>query len=308
MGDLMHALPALTEAKEFNQDIVFDWVVDRSFSEVPKWHPAVNKVIKTDHRNWKKQFFSPESRDALRSVINDINNTEYDLVIDMQNNLKSSFVSYLCKHKVTGMDFKSVREFPAHLSYNKKINISKDLHAITRQNIILAEALGYSTLNSSDYGITDVNFIKPSFNLPSEYVVLVQNASWKTKQWSIVNWQLLVNHLDKLGIDMILPSGNEEEYQRAKKISSVSGKTHVLKPIPLNEIAYIMNKAKFSVCSDTGLAHLSAVVDTPSLTLYGPTDTKLIGTKGNNQFHIIGSDNNINSISIEEVINKLPAV
>jgi heptosyltransferase-1 len=308
MGDLMHALPALTEAKEFNQDIVFDWVVDRSFSEVPKWHPAVNKVIKTDHRNWKKQFFSPESRDALRSVINDINNTEYDLVIDMQNNLKSSFVSYLCKHKVTGMDFKSVREFPAHLSYNKKINISKDLHAITRQNIILSEALGYSTLNSSDYGITDVNFIKPSFDLPSEYVVLVQNASWKTKQWSIVNWQLLVNHLDKLGIDMILPSGNEEEYQRAKKISSVSGKTHVLKPIPLNEIAYIMNKAKFSVCSDTGLAHLSAVVDTPSLTLYGPTDTKLIGTKGNNQFHIIGSDNNINSISIEEVINKLPAV
>jgi heptosyltransferase-1 len=308
MGDLMHALPALTEAKEFNQDIVFDWVVDRSFSEVPKWHPAVNKVIKTDHRNWKKQFFSPESRDALRSVINDINNTEYDLVIDMQNNLKSSFVSYLCKHKVTGMDFKSVREFPAHLSYNKKINISKDLHAITRQNIILSEALGYSTLNSSDYGITDVNFIKPSFNLPSEYVVLVQNASWKTKQWSIVNWQLLVNHLDKLGIDMILPSGNEEEYLRAKKISSVSGKTHVLKPIPLNEIAYIMNKAKFSVCSDTGLAHLSAVVDTPSLTLYGPTDTKLIGTKGNNQFHIIGSDNNINSISIEEVINKLPAV
>jgi len=308
MGDLMHALPALTEAKEFNQDIVFDWVVDRSFSEVPKWHPAVNKVIKTDHRNWKKQFFSPESRGALRSVINDINNTEYDLVIDMQNNLKSSFVSYLCKHKVTGMDFKSVREFPAHLSYNKKINISKDLHAITRQNIILSEALGYSTLNSSDYGITDVNFIKPSFDLPSEYVVLVQNASWKTKQWSIVNWQLLVNHLDKLGIDMILPSGNEEEYQRAKKISSVSGKTHVLKPIPLNEIAYIMNKAKFSVCSDTGLAHLSAVVDTPSLTLYGPTDTKLIGTKGNNQFHIIGSDNNINSISIEEVINKLPAV
>lgn len=308
MGDLMHALPALTEAKEFNQDIVFDWVVDRSFSEVPKWHPAVNKVIKTDHRNWKKQFFSPESRDALRSVINDINNTEYDLVIDMQNNLKSSFVSYLCKHKVTGMDFKSVREFPAHLSYDKKINISKDLHAITRQNIILSEALGYSTLNSSDYGITDVNFIKPSFDLPSEYVVLVQNASWKTKQWSIVNWQLLVNHLDKLGIDMILPSGNEEEYLRAKKISSVSGKTHVLKPIPLNEIAYIMNKAKFSVCSDTGLAHLSAVVDTPSLTLYGPTDTKLIGTKGNNQFHIIGSDNNINSISIEEVINKLPAV
>ena len=44
-----------------------------------------------------------------------------------------------------------------------------------------------------------------------------------------------------------------------------------------------MKKAKFSVCSDTGLAHLSAVVNTPSMTLYGPTDTKLIGTEGINQ-------------------------
>jgi len=308
MGDLMHALPALTEANEIIQNIEFDWVVDRSFLEVPKWHPAVKKVITTDHRNWKKQFLSSESREALRSVITEINNTEYDLVIDMQNNLKSSFLSYLCKHKVTGMDSKSAREYPAHLSYNKKINISKDLHAITRQKMILAEALKYSTSDSSNYGISDVNFRKPSIDLPSEYVVLVQNASWKTKQWSIANWQLLVKHLDSRGIGMILPSGNEEEYQRAEQISSFSDKAHALKPLPLNEVAYIMNKAKFSVCSDTGLAHLSAVVGTSSLTLYGPTDTKLIGTEGKDQFHIIGSDNNVDSISIEEVISKLPAV
>ena len=55
-------------------------------------------------------------------------------------------------------------------------------------------------------------------------------------------------------------------------------------------------KAEFSVCSDTGLAHLSAVVETPSVTLYGPTDTKLIGTEGNNQLHLVGSNNNIDSI------------
>ena len=308
MGDLMHALPALTEAKEHFKEIEFDWVVDKAFSEVPKWHPAVNKIITTDHRNWKKQLLSPNSRKAFRAVIHEINTTDYDLVIDMQNNLKSALVSIMCKHQVIGMDSKSVREYPAHFSYNKKISISKALHAITRQKILLSNALGYSTSSLIDYGVSDMEFKKPSFNLPDRYVVLVQNASWKTKQWSIANWQLLVKHFDDSGIEMILPSGNEEEHQRAKQIASFSDKAYALRPLPLNETAHIMKKAEFSVCSDTCLAHLSAVVETPSVTLYGPTDTKLIGTEGKNQLHLVGSNNNIDSISIEDVISKLPSI
>ena len=58
MGDLMHALPALTEAKENIQDLSFDWVVDKNFSSVPSWHPLVDNIITTDHRNWKKHLFS----------------------------------------------------------------------------------------------------------------------------------------------------------------------------------------------------------------------------------------------------------
>jgi heptosyltransferase-1 len=206
------------------------------------------------------------------------------------------------------MDSKSVREYPAHFSYNKKISISKALHAITRQKILLSNALGYSTSSLNDYGVSHMEFKKPLFNLPDRYVVLVQNASWKTKQWSIANWQLLVKHFDDSGIEMILPSGNEEEHQRAKQIASFSDNAYALRPLPLNETAHIMKKAEFSVCSDTGLAHLSAVVETPSVTLYGPTDTKLIGTEGKNQLHLVGSNNNIDSISIEDVISKLPSI
>ena len=35
MGDLMHALPALTDAAKKIPNIKFDWVVDENFSEVP---------------------------------------------------------------------------------------------------------------------------------------------------------------------------------------------------------------------------------------------------------------------------------
>ena len=57
--------------------------------------------------------------------------------------------------------------------------------------------------------------------------------------------------------------------------------------LSLNEVAAIINKASGAVCSDTGLAHLAAVAGIPTVTLYGATDPKLIGTYGKNQQHII---------------------
>ena len=306
MGDLMHALPALTEAKEHITDISFDWVVDKNFASVPSWHPLVDKTIVTDHRNWRRQLFSKKSRESLQQVLREINGTQYDLVVDMQNNLKSALVSFLSKHRVTGMDAKSVREYPAHLAYSTKINVDKDLHAIERQKKLLAEALDYSySMKNVDYGALLETFIEPNINLPNKYVVLVQNASWITKQWSIAKWQKLVQYFDGKNIKMILPSGNLNELERAKEIASISTNAQAIDLMPLNEIAYIIKNANFCICSDTGLAHLSALSGTPSITLYGPTETALIGTYGKNQVHIVGKNNDINNIEVSDVLDNL---
>ena len=306
MGDLMHALPALTEANSHVEDISFDWVVDTNFASVPSWHPLVNKIIMTDHRNWKKHLFSKDSRKSLREVINQINESDYDVVVDMQNNLKSAFISYLCKHDVVGMDSRSVREYPAHLAYSKKINADKKLHAIERQKKLLGEALGYDYKRKFiDYGASFKNFIEPNIKLPNKYIVLVQNASWVTKQWSIENWQHLIQYLENKGIDMLLPSGNLKELERAKEICSISEKANALDLMSLNEIAYIVKNADFCICSDTGLAHLSALTGTPSITLYGPTKTSLIGTTGINQNHLVGNNMDINEILVSDVIDEL---
>ena len=306
MGDLMHALPALTEAKEHIEDISFDWVVDTNFASVPSWHPSVDKIITTDHRNWKKQLFSKNSRKSLREIINQINENNYDLVVDMQNNLKSAFISYLCKHNVVGLDSKSAREYPAHLAYSKRINVDKNLHAIERQKKLLGDALGYEyEQDLINYGASFNTFTKPNITLPDKYFVLVQNASWVTKQWSIKNWQQLILCLEDKGIVVLLPSGNLEELERAKEICSASEKAQAIDLMSLNEIAYMVQHADFCICSDTGLAHLSALIGTPSITLYGPTKTSLIGTTGINQNHLIGDNEDINQILVSDVINEL---
>ena len=167
MGDLIHALPALTEAKDHINNITFDWVVDKSFSSVPKWHPNVKNTIETNHREWKLNLFSSKSRDEMKKVINTIDSTEYDLIIDMQSNIKSALLSFMCKSSVVGLDAKSVREYPAHFAYKNKIRVPKDMHAVERQKQQLASALGYETnISNRDYGISKTNFKNPN-NLTS---------------------------------------------------------------------------------------------------------------------------------------------
>ena len=56
MGDVIHTLPALTDARRAYPDIQFDWVVEEGFAEIPSWHPAVDRVIPVAIRRWRKNL------------------------------------------------------------------------------------------------------------------------------------------------------------------------------------------------------------------------------------------------------------
>ncbi|MEC7911099.1 MAG: lipopolysaccharide heptosyltransferase I [Pseudomonadota bacterium] len=306
MGDLMHALPALTDASKQIPNIEFDWVVDESFSEIPLWHPKVNSVIKTNHRIWKRNIFSFKLLNEINNIKKILNNKNYDAVIDMQNNLKSAAVSYLIKEPVNGMDKESVREYLAHFAYQFKHTIVKDDHAINRQRNLLAMSLDYKIKEEKlDYGITTNTFKKPKLQLPKNYLFLVHNASWPSKMWPISYWQELIKYINQEGFIGLLPSGSIEEYERAREIASVSDQCIALKTLSLNETAFIINQAEGCVCSDTGLAHLAALLNKPSVTMYSVTKTGLIGTKGKNQKHIISSDSKMESIHPQLVWKEL---
>lgn len=290
MGDLMHALPALTDAVKKFPQIQFDWVVDEAFAEVPSWHPAVRKVITTSHRRWKKSAWQTLMGGELRQFYRALNAEQYDVVVDMQNNLKSALVSKLRRGPVYGLDKNSCRERPAHLAYQYPLAVDPQQHAVDRMRQILAKALNYDVPNS--VGHYDANFKKyplPElpFALPQRYVFFVHNASWLTKLWPVTYWQHLVLLARAEGYTVLLPNGNEAEYQRAKQIAAVDEQAFALPRLSLNHVAALMHHANGAICSDTGLAHLAAVAGTPAITLYGATDTALIGTYGKHQQHLV---------------------
>ena len=95
MGDVIHTLPALTDASEAIDGIRFDWVVEEGFSEIPAWHPAVDRVIPVAIRRWRKHPLITWRNGEWRKFRETVDQTNYDIVIDAQGLLKSAWLTPL---------------------------------------------------------------------------------------------------------------------------------------------------------------------------------------------------------------------
>jgi heptosyltransferase-1 len=84
LGDVIHTLPAVTDARRANRRLEFDWVVEENFVEVPGWHPAVGRVIPVALRRWRKNVLGTLRSGEFSAFRKDIKREHYDLVIDAQ--------------------------------------------------------------------------------------------------------------------------------------------------------------------------------------------------------------------------------
>ena len=288
MGDLMHALPALTDARRMVPNITFDWVVDEAFSEVPSWHPAVENIIPSAHRRWKKNLKQSVFGGQLKNFYTRLNAENYDIILDAQNNLKSAVIAGLRRGQCHGLDRFSIREKPAHWAYRYRHPADKSLHAIARQRQLFAQAIGYQVPQSSpDYGIDRSRLRLPDIDLPNRYLVFVHNASWTTKLWPNHHWDQLIKKAGQAGYSVVLPSGNDEELQRAQRLAAHHNNAMALPKLTLSQVGAILEKSVGAVCCDTGLCHLAGLLNVPSVSFYGPTSAALIGATGLNQQHLI---------------------
>lgn len=290
MGDLIHALPAMTDAARAIPGISFDWVIEKNFSEVAKWHPAVKNIIPSSHRKWKKDLVGSLKNGEIQQFIGSVRKEKYDLVIDGQTSLKSAFIMLLTRGLRCGLDRHSARESLASWVYQKKYYVDKHLHAIKRLRLLFSQALDYPLLDTPvDYGIANRKFALPTFPLPKPYLVFVHNASWQSKLWPEAYWRRLIILAAIDGFNVLLPWGNDEEKLRALRIGEHHPNAKVLPFCNLTQHAAILQNSHGAICSDTGLSHLAAALNVPALTLYGSTSAQLIGTTGLHQKHGVTS-------------------
>lgn len=302
LGDVIHTLPALTDAARVFPDIRFDWVVEESFAEIPAWHPAVDRVIPVAVRRWRKHPLKARQSGEWQAFTRTISSTGYDAVIDAQGLFKSAFLCRFARSPVHGLDWKSAREPLAGLFYDNRHPVPWGRHAVLRVRELFAQALGYrlpeeasgpsdgaTRASAATYGLDHARVLATAAHQPDTsrpYLVFLHGTTWATKHWPETYWRQLAERASAHGWAVRLPWGSITEHERADRIVAGIPGASVLPRLTLTDLAAELAEARACVAVDTGLGHLAAALDVPTLSLFGPTNPGYTGAWGQRQHHL----------------------
>jgi heptosyltransferase-1 len=289
LGDILHTLPALTDASRAIPGIRFDWTLEEDFIEIPLWHASVDRVITMAHRRWRQTPIRSFMGTEFRRYLTELRERHYDAVIDAQGQIiKTIWIVRAARGRRYGLDWRTAREALAALFYDRRVHVSKGQHAVERIRQLFAAALGYpAPTGIGDYGIDREK--RFDVHIDPRKLVFLHGTSWVTKEWPKAYWSALVERAGKENYRVHLTWGNAREQARAEELAA--GREHVvlLGKLSLHGMARELASAAGVVAVDTGLCHLAAALAVPTLSLYGATSTGLTGAYGLSQ-HYLSAD------------------
>lgn len=288
LGDIIHTFPALSDAADRIRDLQIDWVVEEAFSEMPKWHPKVRKVIPIAWRRWKKNFKQAIQTAEIKTFLNNLKAESYDYIIDAQGLLKSAVVAKLANgNNRCGFDAHSARESIASCFYQNRYSIDPYQPVVRSIRELFAKALNYPLPDSvADFGL-NLAYLEeiPQLPLPAQkkYWVFLHGTSHINKEWPLAEWIKLASLATEEGFEVYLPWGNPTEQDRAKKIADSNEHVHVLPKLNICQIARLLSLANAVVGLDTGFSHLAAAFRVPTLAIYRASNPRRVCITGDRQ-------------------------
>jgi lipopolysaccharide heptosyltransferase I len=303
LGDVIHHMPALTEAWRRRPDARFTWVVEEAFAPLVRLHPAVSEVIPVASRRWRGTLMRPSTWREIADFRRALRARAYDAIVDSQGLFRSAVTARLARGRRHGYDAASIRERAAAMLYDVHHPVARDLHAIARNRMLTGLALGYAPEGAIDFGLSRSGL---AAGAGQPYGVLLHATARPAKEWPEASWIALGRALRARGTALVLPWGSEAERMRSGRIAAALGEARVPDRQPLDQVARLVAGAAFVVGVDTGLLHLAAVLGVPLVAIFGASAPGLTGPMGQGPIAVVGGRHVRPSVS--EVAGALESV
>lgn len=300
MGDVVHALPALTDMLRAVPGLQVDWLVEQPFAAIPALHPGVQRVLSLSWRKWRHKLLQRKTWTAIGSLRAQLREQPYDLILDLQGLLKSALWARQAIGPVAGYDGASAREPAAAWFYRRRAAVPRDLHAVERCRRLAAAHLGYAMPASApDFGLRAP---EPSWGAPDRYAVIIPNASRAEKLWPEARWVSVGRKLHDRGWKPVVLWGSNAEQTLAERIAA--GCDGEVPPfLRVREMAAVLAGARSIVGLDTGFTHLGAALGRPTIGIYCDHEPGLAGITGPGKVASFGGKGQVPSL--EQVLAQL---
>jgi heptosyltransferase-1 len=300
MGDILHALPAVTAIRAAMPEARIGWLVEEKWTEllaaqghscppdaVCKQKPIVNFIHTINTRRLRERFFHPTAFVEIRALLRTIRGAGYDVALDFQGAIKSAFLASISKASAKA-GFVNPREPAARFFYSQKFSRSGE-HVIEQNFGLAAEAIKKNFMRE------DLKLLAPE--LPHDpaaeawaeaeirrlgaasFAMMNPGAGWGAKQWPSERYGQVAQALALHNIKTLVNAAAGEE-PLAKAVIGASNNNASLLACTIGQLIAITRRARLFIGGDTGPLHLATALGIPVVGLFGPTDPARTGPFG----------------------------
>ena len=279
LGDIVNSAVVLQIIRAYYPDAVIDWFVEEAFAPVLDDHPLLNDVVPVPIKRIKKNKELGLFVETLKKLKN---RPSYDQIIDAQGLLKSAIVASLLPGPVHGFDRRSAREGSAAFFYDTVSSIPYDENVVRRNVKVVTEAL---RIPYDENSIVHKQCVFNKKERPAalregeKAVACVIGASWPSKCYPKERFAAVCKALPH---PCYLIWGSEQEHQDALWIAQHAPNAIVAPKMGLGELVNFIAHCDLTIGNDTGPTHMAWAMNRASITLFGPTNERMIfPTKSN---------------------------
>jgi heptosyltransferase-1 len=282
LGDVVHAMAAVQDIRQAWPDAHIDWVVERGFVPLVRRCKGVRRVIACELRHWRKELFSTETRQAWQAFKRELQQDEYDAIIDLQGLSKSALVCWLARLSPRGKRYAMANategssfEVPTRWVADVALPLPAHSHAVTRSRLVCAAALGYTVPFEMSFGLLAQTQKAPLAMKHAAFtaglngiVALVHGTSRTNKQWPLTHWRWLTERLNSAGFGVALPHGGGAEEQTAHQIADGLPQARVWPLLSLDVLTDALATCSGVIGVDSGLSHIAVALNLPHVQIY----------------------------------------
>jgi heptosyltransferase I len=290
LGDVVHHMPAITDARRHLPDARLAWVVEEDYAPLARLHPAIDDVIPVATRRWRKHPLASATWSEIGRFCSTLRGHAFEAAIDSQGLFRTGLIAGVVRGVRHGYDRRSIREPLACPFYNVRHQVQWKAHAIPRNRMLCGLALGYEATLPLDYGLDRAAIAGPAAGRP--YAVMIHGTAQPGKLWPQGHWSTVARAVHDRGFDIVLPWGSMQERSRSDGIGAVAGlgpgEYRVPDRRPLDVVAAMIAGASFVIGVDTGLVHIAAALGVPLVAIFVNSEPGLTGPMGRGAIAVVG--------------------